>query len=477
MKDLSFRKCYSLFVALLSILLLSSLFVCYKLVGFSEKIVEKELLEGIFVLQVSVGISLFLGLLIVSFLLYYFKKMLVNPLLEIHQNMLILGKGELPQANVDVLQPVLREINQQLNQVGFRITRIADFLNQISSGNLDAEFVLLSQNDYLGKSILKFVRAWQQEKQDLQDKIKDHKTEIRYCKEQIEKKEEQTQQLIVRKEEQLKEAYEKLIETGTELRQNAEQVLEMNRNLSLAKRELEAKNDELIEINQEKNHLIGVVAHDLRNPLSSSICVIDLLEEESENLTEDQLEYVGAAKQALGRMNNMINQILDIKMIEQKRINLTFDRINLQEILDKVHESFSKIASKKNIQLHLQTSSVFARLDANYTLQIFENLVSNAIKFSPMYKNVYIRLFEQHEQIRIEVQDQGAGISQEDKNKLFGKFQRLSAQPTAGEKSTGLGLSIVKKYVEAMNGQVWCESELGKGATFIVVFDKINELF
>ncbi len=73
-----------------------------------------------------------------------------------------------------------------------------------------------------------------------------------------------------------------------------------------------------------------------------------------------------------------------------------------------------------------------------------------------------------NEEIRIEVQDEGPGISADDMKKLFGKFARLSARPTGGEHSTGLGLSIVKKMVEAMNGKVWCESEVGKGATFIV---------
>jgi signal transduction histidine kinase len=105
--------------------------------------------------------------------------------------------------------------------------------------------------------------------------------------------------------------------------------------------------------------------------------------------------------------------------------------------------------------------------------QVLDNFISNAVKYSPRGKNVWVRTLSRRDESgnlvgRLEVQDEGPGISESDMKKLFGKFARLSARPTGGEHSTGLGLSIVKKMVEAMNGKVWCESELGKGATFIV---------
>ena len=109
-------------------------------------------------------------------------------------------------------------------------------------------------------------------------------------------------------------------------------------------------------------------------------------------------------------------------------------------------------------------------MDTSVAVQVLENLVSNAVKYSPPGKDIFVRLQKRAEAVRVEVQDQGPGLSAEDQKKLFGKFARLSAKPTGGEHSTGLGLSIVKKMVEAMNGQVWCESELGRGATFTVEF-------
>ena len=111
-----------------------------------------------------------------------------------------------------------------------------------------------------------------------------------------------------------------------------------------------------------------------------------------------------------------------------------------------------------------------ALVDTNSLQQVLDNLISNAIKYSPPNKCITIRLKQNAAQVSCEIQDEGPGLTVEDKQKLFGKFTRLSAQPTANEHSSGLGLFIVKKLVTHMQGQVWCESELGKGATFIVEF-------
>ena len=97
-----------------------------------------------------------------------------------------------------------------------------------------------------------------------------------------------------------------------------------------------------------------------------------------------------------------------------------------------------------------------------------DNLISNAVKYSPKGKSIFVRVREVEGRVRAEVQDEGPGISAEDRKRLFGKFARLTARPTAGEHSTGLGLAIVKRLVESMQGEVRCESELGQGATFIV---------
>ena len=114
--------------------------------------------------------------------------------------------------------------------------------------------------------------------------------------------------------------------------------------------------------------------------------------------------------------------------------------------------------------------------DTTQLVQIMDNLVSNAVKYSPSGKNIYVRVYQVDSRVRAEIKDEGPGISAEDQKRLFGKFARLSARPTAGEHSTGLGLAIVKRLVESMKGKVWCESHPGQGAAFIVELPEWNML-
>jgi len=111
-------------------------------------------------------------------------------------------------------------------------------------------------------------------------------------------------------------------------------------------------------------------------------------------------------------------------------------------------------------------------LDKNYFFQIVENLVSNAIKFSPQGKEVFVKTYSENGKACLEVMDEGPGFNEDDKKKLFEKFQKLSAKPTGGESTTGLGLSIIKKFVEAMNGNIKLQSDVDKGACFIIEFER-----
>ena len=146
------------------------------------------------------------------------------------------------------------------------------------------------------------------------------------------------------------------------------------------------------------------------------------------------------------------------------------EAVNLGEILQAVSDEFIFLAAQKNIEIINDVHSGIALVDKIHIAQIFENLLSNSVKFSPKNSKIYVRCLIVGAKVRVEVQDQGQGILPEEMPHLFVKYRKLSAKPTGGEKSTGLGLSIVKQYVEAMNGQVWCESEPGEGAKFIVEF-------
>jgi signal transduction histidine kinase len=151
------------------------------------------------------------------------------------------------------------------------------------------------------------------------------------------------------------------------------------------------------------------------------------------------------------------------------------DEVSISPLVNQVVQSFDKVAAKKNIALSFSTSNekCIIQGDPLFLIQVFENLLSNAIKFSEKGRPVETTLSELNGKVRISVHDQGPGLTEEDLQNIFKKFQRLSAQPTGGEGSLGLGLSIVKKYVELMGGRIVCESGPHDGATFTVEFDKV----
>ncbi|QHT67171.1 sensor histidine kinase [Rhodocytophaga rosea] len=237
---------------------------------------------------------------------------------------------------------------------------------------------------------------------------------------------------------------------------------------------LDLKNQELTRLSEEKNDLMGVVAHDLRSPLSRIFGLANVMQLESDNLNSSQKEYIKLIGKTAGHLNEMIAKILDINAIDAKKINLEMQLVNVSRLLQETVNNFEEAASKKNIKFicHYAPGEHQAKLDWVYATQVLENLISNAIKFSPANKSVFISLQEVQDTIEIEIKDQGPGFVPEDMPKLFGRFQKLSAQPTAGEDSTGLGLSIVKKYMEAMQGEVACHSNPGQGASFTLTFRK-----
>lgn len=230
---------------------------------------------------------------------------------------------------------------------------------------------------------------------------------------------------------------------------------------------LETSNAQLARLSQEKTDFLGIAAHDLKNPLTVIIGSAELLKL---NVPPDQTaklsENIAGAGQ---RMLQLIKDLLDANAIEQGRFTSNIQRCDLRAIAAECIANNRTHAVRKGITITAESGdSVFGRADRNATMQVLDNLISNALKFSPPKSTVHIRASIEHGFARVAVKDHGPGISEADQRKLFGKFIRLSARPTGGELSTGLGLSIVKKLAEAMGGSVTCQSVLGEGATFIL---------
>ncbi len=242
-----------------------------------------------------------------------------------------------------------------------------------------------------------------------------------------------------------------------------------------ANKDLKGKNVRLSQLNKEKDYLLHVVAHDLKSPLNQMAGLSKVILLEKELLSETQKDCLEKIDTVSTRLSSMVDKILDIDAIEKKSYNMNLEETDLREILGEAVNDFENAAKNKNIRIHtnLNGGGYKVRLDRHHAMQIFMNLISNAIKFSPPDKEIFINLTQKDTEVVTEIADQGPGLTSEDKEKVFQKFQKLSAQPTANEESSGLGLSIVKKYVEAMHGKVWVESESGEGAKFNVSFQKI----
>lgn len=233
--------------------------------------------------------------------------------------------------------------------------------------------------------------------------------------------------------------------------------------------ELEALNAQLRELNAEKNEFLGIASHDLKNPLSSIAILANLLENETSTLSQEEIkEFAGDIRTSSKRMFDLIKDLLDINRIEQGIALSDTTSFASNDFIQSSVEHHRAAAQAKSIRIISALETVEIQSSPSTFLQVIDNVLSNAVKFSPANTVISVRSEVTNTMLRISVQDQGPGLTPEDLGKLFGKFMRLSARPTGGEHSTGLGLSIVKKLVEAMHGSIRCESEAGKGATFII---------
>ncbi len=267
---------------------------------------------------------------------------------------------------------------------------------------------------------------------------------------------------------------QQLKEQNKEILEQKQEIENQRKKVSDANEILKDKNLKLNKLNKEKNYLMHVVAHDLKSPLNQMAGLVKVIMLEDEILTDTQKSCLEKIETVSSRLSHMVDKILDIEAIEKKSYNMKFEELDLRDILGETINEFKPIAQNKDIQIssNMNGKISLVKLDRQHTVQIFSNLISNAIKFSPPHKEININIKSKNGEIITEIIDQGPGLTDKDKESVFQKFKKLSAQPTGDEESSGLGLSIVKNYVEAMNGKVWVESTFGKGANFKVSFQK-----
>jgi signal transduction histidine kinase len=235
--------------------------------------------------------------------------------------------------------------------------------------------------------------------------------------------------------------------------------------MSLSLRE----NEVLKQANHFKSELISIAAHDLKNPLTTVSGFADLLKDGAGSPAE-QKEMIEHIIDSTRRMLNIVKRLLQSATLESGRIVLNRAPIDAAVLVETIQERRELQALRKSQRLVFEIArNVIVEIDEDRILESFDNLVENAIKYSPSGAAIYVSLRRNDSTACFEVRDEGLGLSPDDMKKIFGRFQRLSSVPTGGESSTGLGLSIAKQFVEMHGGKVFAESAgKGKGSVFVI---------
>jgi signal transduction histidine kinase len=232
--------------------------------------------------------------------------------------------------------------------------------------------------------------------------------------------------------------------------------------------ELEAMNASLTTMVAQRDSFMGMAAHDLRTPITIVQGFTDLLLD-PRTPSEDYKEFVTVIRSTMHDMLSLLNNILDITAIESGRLTLKPSKVPVYDFVERVCRLNRRIAEQKDIQLvtDLHPGVPLFTFDPQRIEQVLNNLLSNAFKFSNGGTVVTMRVEQKNgDYVEFSVIDQGQGLKADEKEKIFGAFQKGSSKPTGDETSTGLGLSICKRIVELHGGEIAAESEWGKGSRF-----------
>jgi len=259
-----------------------------------------------------------------------------------------------------------------------------------------------------------------------------------------------------------------------------DRVSQRTRALMQANRRLSAQWLRLQRANGFKNEILGTVAHDLKNPLSVILGRTEMLTEliSAGSSRENVATQIDHIRNAARRLTAMVDQLISDAMADAFDITIRHEPVDLSALVNDVAEANKPSAVNKQQTISVQASAHhdLTMCDADRMREAIDNLISNAIKYSPVSGRIDVLVGRDADHVSISVRDEGAGLSPEDLDRLFGRFQRLSAKPTGGESSTGLGLSIVKRIIDMHGGHVTADSAgPGRGATFTIVLPATRE--
>jgi signal transduction histidine kinase len=232
-----------------------------------------------------------------------------------------------------------------------------------------------------------------------------------------------------------------------------------------------AQNEQLTQLNADKNQLISMVSHDLGQPFNQLQVWTALLQKQLGDAGPQAHESIGHIRKSIEQGQQLIQHVLTVERVGANSRNLTIAPVGLAEFLNSLAADFQPAARGKNINLEVSApKDISIETDEQHLRQIIENLVSNALKFSPQGGKVLLSWGDNENHTFISVQDNGPGIDEVEQEIIFNKYSMASARPTANEYSTGLGLNIVKRLMLELGGTIEVQSKKGEGTVFILKF-------
>lgn len=249
-----------------------------------------------------------------------------------------------------------------------------------------------------------------------------------------------------------------------------DELARLNNDLVTAQRELARTVAELKRLNTYKDELLGIAAHDLRNPLNVNLAFVTFLLQDSASFSADNLHLLNRLRVNNAFLLRLVEDVLDFSAVQSGKVQLRPEDADVAEVVQSVVETMRIVAERKNVSIHLDVADDLPRrrIDRIKITQAVQNLVSNAVSYSPEGAAVEVRVTREHDRIAIAVQDRGPGIPADEVPNLFQPFMKLSTSQYTSERSTGLGLSITRRLVEAHEGTIDVETRVGEGSTFTI---------
>ncbi|HOK40500.1 MAG TPA: ATP-binding protein [bacterium] len=233
-----------------------------------------------------------------------------------------------------------------------------------------------------------------------------------------------------------------------------------------SEQQLKEKNEKLQELNEMKDYFLSIVSHQIRTNITIISCAAENISSGMfGSVNEKQAKFLDMIKQNINNLIKLVNNLLDLAKFESGKFELNKQPENIVKIIEQSIQDFRMVALEKNIKVLFSTSAkeIIVKIDVNLILQVFANLMNNAIKYTEENGTIEVEIYKDEKNVYCSVKDNGIGISNEDLKKIFNKYKQVGKKDRKG---TGLGLVICKEIIKAHKGEIKVESELNKGSKF-----------